>query len=522
MSNLFQIPVKVPKRNRFDLSHDFKASGKMGRLIPVLAVDCIPGDSFAIGINSAFRFLPLVADVMHKVKVKTSFFFVPNRILCPTWEKFILADEAGEETIAVPTITWQPIDQFAAFTVGGYMGLPGLPGGVNSIEVSAYPFAAYERIYQEYYRPQQLEPSLLQDLTPGNTNTWASDIAEGGPKFNNWALDYFTAAQPYPQWGAESVRIPVGGQAVIYDTDSAGQGQFRDTHGVLISEAGNVRVDDDGLTLVDRGFDPTTYGAYDPNGTLTTDPETAGTINDLLRASALQRWLNRTARAGNRYVEQIKAFFGVPVQDSRLQRPEFIGTVRQTVAFSPVLSTAETDAPLGQIAGQGVSKSDSGKMYYNCKEHGWIIGLLTVMPTSAYQDGVPRKFLRFDRYDYPWPDFANIGEQPVYNAEIYADIPVGTGTNQQLGTWGYQSRYAECKLENSRVAGLLRGELDVWHLGRKFQDLPPLNRQFVQTIEDSATFARIFADLDGEHFVFQMWFDLNVKRALPRFGIPAI
>lgn len=519
MSSLFKVPVKVPKKNRFDLSHDFKASGKMGRILPVLALDCIPGDEMSISINSFFRFLPLVATPMHKVKVKTSFFFVPNRILCPTWEKFILADEDGDDSVAAPTILWQPVDQFAGFTVGGYFGLPGMPSGSNYIEVSAYPFAAYHRIYQEYYRPQHLEEADIKDLTPGNTNAWALSIANDQPISTNWALDYFTAALPYPQWGAEAVRIPMGGQEIILREDDTHPGRFvkasdqtAATNGLAAALSGEVH----------RNGEVSEKWQYDPNGTLITDPNSAGTIDDLLRANALQNWLRKTARAGNRYVEQIKAMFGVPVQDARLQRPEFIGTVRQLVNFSEVLSTAETEAPLGQIAGQATSRADSGKLYYSCKEHGWIIGLLTVMPTSAYQDGVARKWIRTDRFDYAFPDFANIGEQPVYNCEIYADAPIGTGATQQLGTWGYQSRYSEYKIENSRVAGLLRNELDFWHLGRKFQDLPTLSKAFVQTQEDQGTLSRIFADLDGEHFVFHIYFDLSARRALPRFGIPAL
>lgn len=519
--SIFKMPVKVPKRNKFDLSHDLKSSGKMGRLIPVLALDVNPGEDFYIGIESLFRFLPMVAPVMHKVKVKTSFFFVPNRILCPTWEQFILADVEGDEPAAPPTILWQPVDQYAGFTIGGQLGLPGLPSGSNFIEVSAYPFAAYNKIYQDYYRPQHLEEEDSPVLVGGN-NAWALDIAQSEPFSTNWALDYFTSALPYPQWGSEAVRIPVGGQDVILNPDASPDGGlFLNANGqvapggsdrrVVAAASGNAYLEGSAISTV-----------YDPNGTLQTDPNSAGTIDDLVRANALQNWLRRTARAGNRYVEQIRAMFGTPVQDYRLQRPEFIGTVRQQVAFSEVLSTAETEAPIGQMAGHGISRSDSGRLHYKSKEHGWIIGLLTVMPTAAYQDGVARKWLRTDRFDYLFPDFANIGEQPVYNAEIYADLPEGTSSVQQRGTWGYQSRYCEYKQEQSRVAGLMRDTLDFWHLGRKFQDLPALSKAFVQTTEDQATFGRIFADTMGEHFVFHMYFKIDAWRPLPRFGVPAI
>lgn len=511
--NLFKVPVKVPKRNKFDLSHDLKSSGKMGRMIPVLALDVNPGEDFYIGIESLFRFLPMVAPVMHKVKVKTSFFFVPNRILCPTWEKFILGGIDGDDPVAVPTVRWQPVDQFAGFTIGGQMGLPGLPSGSNFIDVSAYPFAAYHRIYQDYYRPQFLEEEDSPDLLPGD-NPWALDVAQSEPYSTNWALDYFTSALPYPQYGAEAVRIPVGGQNIILSDDASTQ-----LLNTIPSGVANGNISSAGGVMLDGSGDPV---QIDPNGTWQTDPNSAGTIDDLVRANALQNWLRRTARAGNRYVEQIRAIFGTPVQDARLQRPEFIGTVRQHVAFSEVLSTAETEAPIGQMAGHGISRSDSGRLHYKSKEHGWIIGILTVLPTAAYQDGVPRHWLRTDRFDYLFPDFANIGEQPVYNAEIFADLPDGVGSGEQRGTWGYQSRYCEMKQMQSRVGGLMRSELDFWHLGRKFQDLPALSRSFVQTFNDQATFGRIFADNAGEHFVFHMYFKISAIRPLPRFGIPSI
>lgn len=521
--SIFKLPIKVPKRNKFDLSHTHRSSGKMGRIIPVFAEDCLPGEDWSVGLESLFRFMPMIAPVMAKVKVKTSFYFVPNRIMCPTWEKFILADEVGAETIAAPVILWQPTGS-GAFTVGGYMGLPDMPSTTNAIEVSAYPFAAYHHIYEAFYRPQHLEAAEPEVLTPGNTNAWALDIAINAPISTNWALDYFTSALPYPQWGAEAVRIPVGGQTVVL-ADNPGIPRFTDSDGVPFTN-------DDNQSVFSRGSaaspDPNTIvingetGYLDPNGSLITDPNSAGTIDDLLRANALQNWLRRTARAGNRYVEQIRAIFGTPVQDARLQRPEFVGTIRQEVAFSEVLSTAETEAPIGQMAGHGISRGDSGMLRYKTKEHGWLIGLLTVMPTSSYQNGVARKWLRNDRFDYAFPDFAQIGERPIYNAEIFADLPAGTGSAQQQGTWGYQPQYTEYKTVTSYTSGLMRNELDFWNLTRKFTSLPTLSKSFVQTIGDQETFSSIFADLDGEHFVMQLHFKVNAWRPLPRFGVPAI
>lgn len=518
--SIFKIPIKVPKRNKFNLSHTHRSSGKMGRIIPVLAEDCVPGEDFSISIESLFRFMPMVAPVMAKVKVKTAFYFVPNRIMCPTWEKFILADEPGSDTIAAPVILWQPTGS-AAFTVGGYFGLPDMPSTTNVIQVSAYPFAAYHHIYEAFYRPQHLEAAEPEVLTPGNTNSWALDIAINAPISTNWALDYFTSALPYPQFGAEAVRIPIGGEVILTPTADADPMILRQvSDGALPTPSDYLKHGPTGSAKLQDNNNKDLR--LDPNGNYIVDPNSAGTIDDLLRANALQNWLRRTARAGNRYVEQIRAIFGTPVQDARLQRPEFIGTVRQEVAFSEVLSTAETEAPIGQMAGHGISRADSGNIHYKTKEHGWIIGLLTVMPTSSYQNGVSRKWLREDRFDYLFPDFANIGERPIYNSELFADIPAGTGNTQQRGTWGYQPQYTEYKTRTSYTSGLMRNELDFWNLTRKFTSLPTLSKGFLQTIGDQDTFSSIFADLEGEHFVFQIYFKVDAWRPLPRFGVPTI
>ena len=509
--SIFKMPVQRQKKNTFDLSHDVKFSGKIGRLIPIDAVDVVPGDEFNIGIDSLFRMLPLVAPVMAKLKVKTSFFFVPNRILDPNWETFI----TGEDEVAPPTFVWSSYTEGQTpFSIGGLLGLPEVNSVFNTFNVLAYPIAAYLKIYDDYYRPQQFTDELFTPLAAGNNAVYAT-WARSTPLPTNWAHDYFTSALPHPQLGAQPVRIPVGGQQVIIDDSVDAPGKFLLTDGSgLPPGAAYVGLDNaTDETFVDDG-DTNPRGKYDPNGTLVTDPNTAGTIDDLLRATKLMDFLRKSARTGNRYFEQIFSHFGLKSPDSRLQRAEFIGTFRQEIAISEVLSTAETELPLGALGGHGISTNNRGGLRYSVKEHGWIIALVTVMPTSAYQQGIQKKWLRSDRFDYFWPSFATIGEQPILNKEVFVDGSTDTLDN----TWGYQMRYHEYKQEFSRVAGLMVNELDFWHLGRKFETLPNLSADFISAEFDD--FGRIFADTEGEHFVAQIYFKYTVRRPMPRFGIP--
>lgn len=501
--SLFNYPIKKQKKNTFDLSHDFKFSGKIGRIIPVAAFDVVPGDDISLGIDSLFRMMPLVAPVMAKLKVKTSFFFVPNRILDPNFEDFI----TGNAETAPPTFKWSSYGEGETpFSIGGLMGLPEVTSVFNSFDVLAYPIAAYLKIFDDYFRPQQFQDELFEPLVPGN-NAYIGTWARAKPLPTNWAHDYFTSALPFPQLGADPVRIPIGSQDVVLK-----DGSTLPIYRTVPPGLADGNLGSSGGVMVDGSGDPV---RMDPNGTLVTEPsDSSGTIDDLLRATKLMDFLRKSARNGNRYFEQIMSHFGVKSPDARLQRAEFIGTFRQQIAISEVLSTAETDLPLGAMAGHGISTNSQGGLHYYVKEHGWIIGVVTVMPTSAYMQGISKMWTRTDRFEYFWPSFANIGEQPILNKEIFVDAP----TEDLNETWGYQSRYAEYKQLFSRTAGLLATELDFWHLTRNFETLPNLSYEFISAEFDD--FSRIFADVDGEHFISQIYFNIKARRPMPRFGIP--
>lgn len=513
-----KISIKNPKKSKFDLSHERKFSFNMGELIPILVQDVMPGDSFRVNTEQMMRLAPMIAPMMHRVNVYMHYFFVPNRLVWNEWEQFITGGEVGSTAPVFPTLQVglhngvQPEFGWETGKLPDYMGIPPYdtataPTGSPTL-VSALPFRAYQMIFNEYYRDEDLQPkrnvSTASGPVPNTVNDYADHLLMA---WRCWEKDYYTSARPWAQKGG-SVGIPFSYKDISEVLDENGNpapvNTLVGTHG---SNPGQMMV---GKT------DATTGGTFGRVENI----EALASINELREANALQRYLEKLARSGNRYIEYIKSIFGETSSDSRLQRPEYLGGGRAPIVISEVLSTFDNTTggnPQGTMSGHGIAVGNTSGFTRSFNEHGYIIGLMSVIPRTGYQQGIDRHFTRFDQFDFPIPDFANLGEQEVKNKEVYVDY----NANDNEATYGYQSRYSECKFKNSTSHGDFRSNLAFWHMDRIFATRPNLNAGMVQA---SDVTNRVFAitDPDYDHLWCQVHHSISAVRPLPYAGTPKL
>lgn len=551
MANIFNsIRLKRPKRNVFNLSYENKLTMNMGELVPIMCMPIVPGDKFRVNTEALVRLAPLVAPMMHRVNVYTHYFFVPNRLVWNEWEDFITKGIDGEDAPVFPRISLAS-DMAAGFaarfrdgSLWDYLGLPSLasigstvvtsssPNAVSvpvGFQVSALPFRAYQLIYNEYYRDQNLTDPIEFALTSGVISN-ADFAALTSLRRRAWEKDYFTSALPWLQRGPE-VTVPIGGSFgnVVLDTSNPDNVQKFVTAdgGTNPLQGNNILVGAPGLGQGKLRFGQSTGQPVvdtdlylDPNGSLKVEVSDNGgiSIQDLRTSNALQRWFERNARGGSRYIEQIFSHFGVRSSDARLQRPQFLGGGKMPIAVSEVLQTSSTDttSPQANMAGHGISAGVNNGFKHYFEEHGYVIGLMSIMPRTGYQQGVPRDFTKFDNMDFYFPEFAHLSEQEIKNQELY----VSKDPTYNEGTFGYTPRYAEYKYHESEAHGDFRGNMSFWHLNRIFNDKPNLNTTFVECNPSNRVFAT--SETQDDKFWVQIYQDVKALRLMPKYGTPML
>jgi hypothetical protein len=497
-----QVPRAEIPRSTFDRSHGLKTTFDADWLIPIYVDDVMPGDTFRMNANFMGRLSTPLHPIMDNMYLETFFFFVPYRLVWDDFKKFHGERANPDDSIdyTVPTFS-NPTVTVTAGSIFDYFGLPQTV--LASSDISSLPFRAYNLIWNEWFRDQNLQNAAFIG-TGGAHNSANYGLLKRGKRH-----DYFTSSLPSPQKGA-SVQLPLGSLAPV--TGATGSASVINSS--LGTEVNLLQSTTNDNVLIHTSKIGTTQQLYADLG-----DATAATINDLRLAFQTQRLLERDARGGTRYNELIRAHFGVTVPDFRVQRPEYIGGGSSMVNVTPVANTAgQSGDYVGQLGAMG-TVSGSHDWTYSAVEHGMIIGLANVRGDITYSQGLDRYWSKSTRYDFYYPVLAQIGEQAVLNKEIY----YANNSSVDDAVFGYQERYAEYRYKPSRLTGLFNvdapSSLSSWHLSEDFATTPSLGPTFIES-NTGAPLDRAIAVPSEPHFILDTYFNLKCVRPMPLYGVP--
>jgi hypothetical protein len=515
------IPRADIPRSKFDRQSSYKTTFDSGYLVPVFVDEVLPGDTINLQMTAFARLATPLFPVMDNMHLDSFFFFVPNRLVWQNWQKFMgerSPDPDSSIDYTVPECT-SPAGGYAVGSLQDYMGLPtvGQITGSNTVTHCNFWPRAYNLIFNEWFRDQNLQDSVTVDLGDGPDDSADYVLLRRGKRH-----DYFTSALPWPQKG-DAVTLPLGGTAPVVST---GNFMLQKTGDATKNSRFYMSAGDDWVGQNTQGG--TDWGPAEYMSGLSADlsSATAATINQLRQSFQIQKLLERDARGGTRYTEIVRAHFGVVSPDARLQRPEYLGGGSTPVSINPVTQTsatglAEDTTPQGNLAAFGTALAYGHGFTYSSTEHGLIIGMVAVRADLTYQQGLQRMWSRSTRYDFYFPAFATLGEQAVLNKEIYS---TGTATDEEV--FGYQERWAEYRYKPSQITGLFRstaaGTLDAWHLAQNFGSLPTLNDTFIADTPPVDRVVAIGEAANGQQFLFDAFFDVKQARPMPLYSVPGL
>lgn len=538
MNNFAINPQISISRSRFNLNQDIKTTFNAGQLIPFNVTEILPGDTFKNRTNIVCRMSTPIKPVMDNAWADIMYFYVPNRILWEHWEELQGANKSGPWTPntehTVPQTTSPETTGWRTGTIADYMGIP---TNVPGLSINSLPFRAYCQIWNDWFRDENLQNFTYISKEDGTTTGTNGDDYIQSPITGGMPLpvckvhDYFTSALPEPQKGPD-VLLPLGQNAPVI-ADGPLKFNFGSNSAVIntqtsatVNTTGSLGYYNQGPGSITAGNDVATYKE---GLSVNLENATAATVNQLRLAFQTQKMFEKDARGGTRYIEILKNHFGVTASDARLQRAEYLGGKKIPITMTQVLQTSSTNStsPQGNTAAYSLTIDSSEYFTKSFEEHGYIIGVICVRTSKTYQQGLNKMWSRKSREDFYMPVFANIGEQPILNKEIYAQ---GTDTDNEA--FGYQEAWAEYRYKPNIVTGEMRSNStdtegnantqDIYHYADYYTSLPTLGSNWITEKTENIDRTLAVQSSTSHQFIADIYVQEIATRPMPLRSIPGL
>lgn len=525
-----QVPHANVPRARFKRDYSLLTTMNEGDLVPIYCDEVLPADTAKIDLNALMRMSTPLYPVMDNCYCDFYFFFIPARLLWEHFENLMGQNDSSfwaEKTEYTTPKTTAPEGGWKVGTLADYFGIP---TGVANLQVNSLPFRAYAKVWNEWFRDENLQQPVTMSKTDAttagsNTGTNLTDAEAGGLPLKVCKYkDYFTSCLPSPQKG-KAVKLPLTGNAPIVGKNVDNGENIE--YSLRVVDGGNVRVSDFYINAPDIKYPNGSTRVQDEsqNAFLYADLGTiqATNINELRQAIAVQHILERDARTGTRYKEYLQGAWGVTSPDARLDRSEYIGGYRLPININQVIQTSATDttSPQGNTAAFSMTTMSRNMATYSATEHGFILGLAAVRVDHSYQQGLSRMWTRSTRFSYYDPMLANLGEQAVLNQEIYAQ---GNAVDEEV--FGYQEAWADYRYRTNMITGEMRSDyaqtLDAWHYADKYTQLPKLSSEWIKEGTENIDRTIAVQSDNSRQFICNFYFDQTWTRAMPIYSLPGL